>query len=429
MDSLQLEKYRDDILQQCEWTDDHHLIYKTDKPKLADRVPWINCYNRRYPWAKILYACVMGADIDSLGTLRKFCVCRLCMDPMHYVEREKLDKDGSNKDGNGWNNTMRQKLLYHIGLLHQSITIDKCIIPKQPDKYFDTRIDNGKTQKAHVVSLRLRLGRPLLPRMDASHLCHTKGCTNPLHLLEESRLDNINRSKHDNLSNKEDILAIYHDKTLSQVQLAKKYNVSAMCISNIRTGKTWSSVTQHAPKKSTYIRHEDIILTMEDRTELRHRWEKVITKIPLSQDEVNKNPELQGTEHWILPNKPIKNGYVPFSFKCALAYVHQWAAILKFELDRFPSVSNQIVRHKCLEKGCCNPDHMDLGTHTDNSRDKIRDGMKFKTRESESTIVAVEHDICEGVLSLREMAQKHNVSYTFVHFRRRRMKKMKTYQP
>jgi hypothetical protein len=67
-------------------------------------------------------------------------------------------------------------------------------------------------------------------------------------------------------------------------------------------------------------------------------------------------------------------------------YGHAWIEIngerrcvdahkLAWTLTHGPVPEGQVVRHRCNQKLCCNPAHMQLGTHADNSRDAMRDGL------------------------------------------------------
>jgi len=42
---------------------------------------------------------------------------------------------------------------------------------------------------------------------------------------------------------------------------------------------------------------------------------------------------------------------------------------LAFELTYHPIPENLVVRHYCDNPACCRPDHLELGTHQDNSND------------------------------------------------------------
>ena len=49
-----------------------------------------------------------------------------------------------------------------------------------------------------------------------------------------------------------------------------------------------------------------------------------------------------------------------------------------YELFVGPIPDGLVVRHRCRNRGCCNPDHLRLGTAADNSRDMIEDGMSTR---------------------------------------------------
>jgi hypothetical protein len=41
-----------------------------------------------------------------------------------------------------------------------------------------------------------------------------------------------------------------------------------------------------------------------------------------------------------------------------------------------------VVRHTCRTPGCVNPEHLRLGTVTDNNRDTVRDGTQWQVRKT-----------------------------------------------
>lgn len=48
-----------------------------------------------------------------------------------------------------------------------------------------------------------------------------------------------------------------------------------------------------------------------------------------------------------------------------------------WELYRGPIPEGLVVRHKCSTRRCVNPEHLELGTHAENMRDKLRDGTSL----------------------------------------------------
>lgn len=68
----------------------------------------------------------------------------------------------------------------------------------------------------------------------------------------------------------------------------------------------------------------------------------------------------------------VKNGYGRFFFAYRERYAHREAYEL-FEGATVPD--GMVVMHICNNKACCNPDHLRLGTTSENTRDAYRDGL------------------------------------------------------
>jgi hypothetical protein len=64
-------------------------------------------------------------------------------------------------------------------------------------------------------------------------------------------------------------------------------------------------------------------------------------------------------------------GYGRFWIEGSLYYAHRIAWIIVNNQDIPPSV---LVCHSCDNPACCNPRHLWLGTHTDNTRDMVEKG-------------------------------------------------------
>jgi len=118
--------------------------------------------------------------------------------------------------------------------------------------------DNGiKNGSAHRLALELALGRPILDGMNACHRCDNPACCNAAHLFEGTTLDNLTdcrakdrarwRSGEDHGMAKltaADIPLIRAAIAGGErnPSIAARFGVSPTSISNIRTGKAWTSV-------------------------------------------------------------------------------------------------------------------------------------------------------------------------------------------
>jgi hypothetical protein len=78
---------------------------------------------------------------------------------------------------------------------------------------------------------------------------------------------------------------------------------------------------------------------------------------------------------------------------------------------------NLIVRHKCRNRNCVNPGHLELGTHQDNSQDRVRDqtdirGSKNPTcKLTQDKVLEIRRRASENYLSL---AKEFNVSHSTI---------------
>jgi hypothetical protein len=73
---------------------------------------------------------------------------------------------------------------------------------------------------------------------------------------------------------------------------------------------------------------------------------------------------------WIWTKSTNDGGYGQFNFDGDIRLVHR----LSYEIAFGPIPKSLLVCHKCDNRVCVRPDHLFLGTHTDNNRDMFKKG-------------------------------------------------------
>ena len=88
-----------------------------------------------------------------------------------------------------------------------------------------------------------------------------------------------------------------------------------------------------------------------------------------------------------------------------------------FEMYKGHIPDGQLVRHKCDDPSCCNPDHLELGTHQDNMNDMIERGRQAnRNGELNGRAKLTEDDVREirvllgtGIIQ-KEIAERFGIS-------------------
>lgn len=90
------------------------------------------------------------------------------------------------------------------------------------------------------------------------------------------------------------------------------------------------------------------------------------------------------------------------------------------------SIQHLVIRHKCDNPSCVNPDHLIAGTTADNNRDRSRRGRNaYPDRSGESNgmsklkecdVISIRREYSRGVVGkgLRSLAKKYGVSATMI---------------
>lgn len=97
--------------------------------------------------------------------------------------------------------------------------------------------------------------------------------------------------------------------------------------------------------------------------------------------------------------------------------VHRIMWILKFG-----SIPNgMLVCHKCDNPKCVNPNHLFLGTHYDNIKDKIdknrqlRGGLHGRSKLTEKDVVEIRNQYIGGWGQITKLAKKYKVGYSTMY--------------
>ena len=94
---------------------------------------------------------------------------------------------------------------------------------------------------------------------------------------------------------------------------------------------------------------------------------------------------------------------------------------MAWELWRGPVPENVQVLHKCDVKCCVNPDHLYLGSHADNMRDRDARGLTAKGEMlvrnvlTESDVREIRRRYCAGGLSQHVLANEFGVHQGTIH--------------
>lgn len=80
---------------------------------------------------------------------------------------------------------------------------------------------------------------------------------------------------------------------------------------------------------------------------------------------------------------------------------------LMWEMHNGPIPEGLVVRHRCDVPACCNPDHLEVGTHDENMRDMVtrRRSLAYSTGRYDGVCASGRHDVTQPG-ALKEMGGK-----------------------
>lgn len=200
------------------------------------------------------------------------------------------------------------------------------------------------------------------------HMCKTKGCFNPNHLelgtASQNSLDKIRDGTSNAKLTPDEAIDIYNDTSHTRLSLSEKYGVHISTIDGIKNGVNWWTYTGATRKiKSKTIREEAKKYILENPDECRQRIIKKVNVVSESNDSSEGCFEWQGAKD--------SGGYGNIVIKNNAFGTH--IVMWSIKRNRFP-IKCEIVRHMCDNPCCCNPDHLEIGSRSDNAKDMKHHG-------------------------------------------------------
>ena len=166
----------------------------------------------------------------------------------------------------------------------------------------------------------------------------------------------------------------------------------------------WNLSNEKLPRCDILITtcNEDKCVSV-DHFQIRSReiiWEEVWERM--------KRNSVINDEGCMLWNKTIdSDGYGITSLKSRNIQAHRLSYMIKIggkEIPKYINGEKIVIRHSCRWRNCINPDHLDIGTHLDNSKDKIRDDTA--RRGESSNLSKIKESLAREIkLSRREKGE------------------------
>lgn len=94
-------------------------------------------------------------------------------------------------------------------------------------------------------------------------------------------------------------------------------------------------------------------------------------------------------------NMPYKDGYIRVSFNNKKYLIHRISAAYYHNLDLEDENKLSLHKDECPDRSCWNPEHIYVGSHSDNTRDFLRIGSKRGTISRERKVCPRGHSFNE----------------------------------
>lgn len=119
-------------------------------------------------------------------------------------------------------------------------------------------------------------------------------------------------------------------------------------------------------------------------------------------------------ECWLWKGAVSSTGYgqVRVESRGAGAYRQEGTHRVAFALSRGVEIPSHLnVLHRCDVRTCCNPDHLYLGSDSDNVQDMIRKERHGRMKLSASLVQEIRHRYATKNVSHRDLAREYGVEH------------------
>lgn len=379
------------IEKKCELIDGH-LIWKGTIKNGSARMSFRKNEQRVSTWYYLA-----TNDLPALPentNLASFCNTRHCLSHNEAISHYECITMLSERD-----------ILYFLGKMSFVTEMKgECQLVKgikiRPDGYVRKNMW-GQKWYLHVLTYCIHHGinrEDIKQGYEIAHECGKRNCVNIDHLTLKTKSGNAeDRVRHGTASRGEKHgNALMDDNTAlkiiasfgngkTQAQRAIEYKVSKSVVTSIDVGNAWKHLFTDADIEKRRIKKRKISESDGRHDAKRPKITETKEVFFQSQRErIQKNIKIESdTErdnHWIWQlQKTPYSGYGVMTIQKnpwiggVTAHRVSYQVFNNIELPE-----DVLVRHDCLRKDCCNPEHLSEGTSQDNADDMVRDGTRLE---------------------------------------------------